>query len=282
VAIVYYPLVVSLGFAPWTLYLVMAVESRAAASRSRNAPDGILMPWVVVPLVGFTLAATKLPHYILPIWPALSLVSGRAAERELGGGVRPTRLRSVAIALLAAIVGGEAAALVIAARVVATEGLVQVADIAALLLAAGFAAALFACARQRARAALLLTIAAVATNVTWAAFAVAPALDRAKIGPGLAAVIRGSAAPVYAFEFAEPSLVFYGGRHVSEIVGEQKLIEWASRSGEALLITPRESVAAVERVHGTLGLREIASRRGWNYVKGRRLEVVAFVRSGAR
>ena len=84
------------------------------------------------------------------------------------------------------------------------------------------------------------------------------------------------------FDFAEPSLVFYGGRPVSELVGEQVLVDWAHRPGDALLVAPRRSIAAVERAHGPLGLREIASRWGWNYPKGQRLEVVAFIRQAVR
>ena len=278
-AVTYYPLVVVVGFAPWTLYLLAAIGARAPWPRERA--KAIVTAWIAVPLIGFTLIATKLPHYILPIWPALALVSARAAETDLQGRL-PGRFRSLGTAVLSTLICVEAAALVVIARIAAIDGLASAAIVSAGLLIAGFGAALALYARRSAAAALATMIGAVAVNMIWAAFALVPAFDRGKVVPPLAAAIRQSSAPVYAYDFAEPSLVFYGGRPVSELVGEQVLVDWAHRPGEALLVAPRRSIAAVERAHGPLGLRELASRWGWNYPKGQRLEVVAFIRQAVR
>jgi 4-amino-4-deoxy-L-arabinose transferase-like glycosyltransferase len=78
----YYPAVIAIGFLPWTRSLVGAFR----LVREAPAPDvarPLLAAWALVPVVVFTIAATKLPHYILPIWPALALavaVSFNASE----------------------------------------------------------------------------------------------------------------------------------------------------------------------------------------------------------
>ena len=66
------------------------------------------------------------------------------------------------------------------------------------------------------------------------------------------------------------------------LAGPPTLVAWSRTPGAALLVAPRAAVEAVEREHGTLGLREIAARRGWNHVKGDRLDLVAFLRPAGR
>src|SRR6185369_8729411 len=50
--------------------------------------------WTVIPLVFFSLAATKLPHYLLPIFPALAILVGAAWDP------RPSHRLSRALVLL--------------------------------------------------------------------------------------------------------------------------------------------------------------------------------------
>jgi 4-amino-4-deoxy-L-arabinose transferase-like glycosyltransferase len=277
---VYYPAVIVIGFSPWTLYLPEAI-ARWWKTRRSALPDAIVTAWIAVPLVVFTIAATKLPHYILPIWPPLALVAARAADTasrqpiDLGGA---RRAGVVCIAVLVAI---EAAALVVVGFSGAIDGLAPRALLFAVLLASGFVPALRACARRNDRAAIACMTAAVAVNAIWAAFVVAPLFDRAKVVPALAETMPVSDAPLFAYEFAEPSLVFYGARPMSELVGDRTVAEWARQPGQALLVAPRTSIARVERAHGDLELRPIASRAGWNYANGQRLEVVLYLRDAS-
>jgi 4-amino-4-deoxy-L-arabinose transferase-like glycosyltransferase len=278
----YYPLIVVAGFAPWTLYSLAAAGTPSRAGAWSDLPNRILTAWIAVPMIGFTVAATKLPHYVLPVWPALALVSARAAEWELSDRMSSSRFRAAGVALIGTLVCVATAALVVITALAAIDGLRRPAIVLGLLLVAGFGAALCLYMHRRAAAAFALLVIATVVSVEWATVAVLPALDRVKIVPAMAPVIRESAVPVFAYEFVEPSLVFYVGRPVSELVGEQTLVDWARQRGPALLVAPRQSVAAAERNHGALGLREIASRHGWNYSKGQRLEVVAFVRPDGR
>lgn len=70
----YFSGVLALGFAPWTALLPFTVHRLW-----RNRDDGnlFLALWVVLPMVFFSASYSQLPHYILPIFPALAVLTGR-------------------------------------------------------------------------------------------------------------------------------------------------------------------------------------------------------------
>lgn len=71
----YYLPVLLFAFLPWSLFLPWAVRSLCKRNWGEKA---FLLSWAVIPLVFFSLLSTKLPHYILPIFPALALITARA------------------------------------------------------------------------------------------------------------------------------------------------------------------------------------------------------------
>ena len=71
----YYLAVLLFAFLPWSLFLPWAVRSLWKRDWGEKA---FLLSWAVIPLVFFSLLCTKLPHYILPIFPALALITARA------------------------------------------------------------------------------------------------------------------------------------------------------------------------------------------------------------
>ena len=85
--------VVLVGFFPWSGLLPVAVyqqlkpwkEYRSGA-RSGKGEDGLLLfcsLWIMAILLFFTISATKLPHYILPLFPAASLMAAVLWSRFL-------------------------------------------------------------------------------------------------------------------------------------------------------------------------------------------------------
>ena len=70
----YFSGVLALGFVPWSALLPFA-----AHRLWRNLDDGNLFLglWVVLPMVFFSASKSQLPHYILPIFPALAVLTGR-------------------------------------------------------------------------------------------------------------------------------------------------------------------------------------------------------------
>lgn len=75
----YFILVGSAGFFPWTVTLPFL-----ATRRGKKLPDDrtlFLLLWIALPLIFFSLSQSKLPHYILPIFPALALLTATALVR---------------------------------------------------------------------------------------------------------------------------------------------------------------------------------------------------------
>ena len=66
------------AFLPWSVFLPGALRGPKQGEAYR-----LTVLWTVIPLVFFSLAATKLPHYLLPIFPALSILVGAAWDRPL-------------------------------------------------------------------------------------------------------------------------------------------------------------------------------------------------------
>lgn len=85
----YFFLVVSAGFAPWSVLIPFIVKDfckKAIDDRSL-----FLILWIVVPFVFFTLSDSKLPHYILPIFPALAILTAKALMAIIGDASAKSR-----------------------------------------------------------------------------------------------------------------------------------------------------------------------------------------------
>jgi 4-amino-4-deoxy-L-arabinose transferase-like glycosyltransferase len=70
----YFFFVIAVGFFPWTLLLPLVVKDSWQKIDDKNI---FLILWAVLPLLFFSASNSKLPHYILPIYPALAILTGR-------------------------------------------------------------------------------------------------------------------------------------------------------------------------------------------------------------
>lgn len=84
----FFVLVALAGTAPWTFF-VMPAAARLRSLRPRNDIRDSIMTlawvWVAVPLLFFSVSESKLPGYILPIFPALAVIIGAEVERVWEG-----------------------------------------------------------------------------------------------------------------------------------------------------------------------------------------------------
>jgi 4-amino-4-deoxy-L-arabinose transferase-like glycosyltransferase len=69
--------VLLLGFMPWTPFLGRLVRRAWLDSRAGDGPSLLLSVWVLFSFIFFSLSQSKLIPYILPLFPALSLLTGR-------------------------------------------------------------------------------------------------------------------------------------------------------------------------------------------------------------
>jgi 4-amino-4-deoxy-L-arabinose transferase-like glycosyltransferase len=76
----YFAPLLPLAFLPWTLFLPLMAR-RATGEADDPRPRAFLWTWVAVIMVFFSLSATKLPTYILPAVPALTLLLAAGLRR---------------------------------------------------------------------------------------------------------------------------------------------------------------------------------------------------------
>jgi len=228
----YLPLLLA-GLFPWSGLAVPALV-RVAPRASRA--DLFVLLWLALPLVFFSLAASKLPGYILPCVPPLAILMGRAADRLVAEGETPERWLS--------------------GRVVALVGLAL-----ASLVAAGAPAALFRIGEPLWRSAIPLGVWAVVTAFLFsrrvgvdpagalrvlrvgaagllllAALAAPPILARHESGRALFIPARGREVLAWgAWRTAWMAGYFYNDGRVRPVEGAREVLE-AAAGGQALVL----------------------------------------------
>jgi 4-amino-4-deoxy-L-arabinose transferase-like glycosyltransferase len=271
----YYTAMLILGFWPGSLLLPLAA---AAAWRLRADPAvRFLLAWLVPAFLLFEAVPTKLPHYVLPTYPALAMLIALAIDR----GVAPGRLwRLVWLAAWGAFGLVLGAALAIAptrigpfAWSAALAGAAAIATAAAgvALAARGrdFAAALAAIAGAALCFAVLLQFALPALRPFWIGPAVAEAVRRAAPADAPPAALAG---------FSEPSAVFLLGTRTRLVDGAGAARHLVATPGAVAAVDIREMAAfrAAAAAAG-LALREAGTVEGFNYSRGRRQALTLFL-----
>lgn len=255
----------------WPLIALAPAGIVAAIAARRDFGVWFLLSWLLPGWLIFELTATKLPHYVLPMIPALAGLCAFAAFRAESA---PAWLWRAGAALYAVIGLALAAAAVL---LPAHFGAPLTAPLAAAALI-GALTALAALRFWRAQALLGASIAipAAATLAlsllggvlpSLAPLAIAPRLSIALDEAGLHA-LRDGAAPTALAGFYEPSAVFLLGTMTKLGTGAEAadaLID----TGGAAIVEARERGSFDMRLHAR-GARaeQVAEIAGFNYSKG--------------
>jgi 4-amino-4-deoxy-L-arabinose transferase-like glycosyltransferase len=279
----YLPVIIG-GFFPWTLHLPGAISSVIGGRIGNQFCRALLISWVAPIFILMSLAATKLPHYIIFIWPGLALavagtISG-AGQNILTGRDRTWLRRGVwffgPLAIFIALV------LMIGPWLVKIPGLRWSGSASGVVL---LVAAIIAIRHQRADrpqvSAIVLLIGMIVFEIP-ILFGVLPVIEQVKITPTIAQAIKAKTAkeiPVASYKYGEPTLNFYIGRQIEPLSNEEAVVSWSRRAGEAVLIIPKDKLDDIQQSYGTLPLEEIASKKGFNYSKGKIVEVMVLTRN---
>lgn len=219
----YYLFVVLAGIFPWTGFLPLTVWRFRTQSAKGNAwqdSDRFLMCWSLVWLAFFSLASTKLPNYVLPIYPALALMIGRYLhEWRLSGN----EWSSTAFCHCCRLLGLAGVAMIIGFAVafsILLPGEEWLAGIGVIALFG--AAAAYSAAAKGARKQAISCLAA--TSIALAVFAtgiVPMRLGTEKETPKLAQIARqftGNDTPeITVVDGFSPSLIYYAGHPIPQI-----------------------------------------------------------------
>jgi len=299
-SIFYYPLWLLIGFAPWSVFLGPAVwnairewkpsgdapsttsigDTRPGASQAQAR---FLCCWIGVYVVFFSLSATKLPNYILPVYAPLALLTARALERwRQTPSTLPSWTLPVCFGCLALVGLGVGLGLLLAGGTIQIPFIrsqvfpeLRTGAAVGALPIAGAILALWWCRKQRAGMALAsvaaTAIALVGSFAVWGAVVV----DSYKAARPLAQACReGPPEPdvrVGCFRYYQPSLVFYSGREVFRFNQERDALEFLQYPVPVYLFVPSSTWASMQATAPTT-TRVLA--RHWDLYLNREVAVV--------
>ena len=263
-------------FWPGSLFVLPAL---VRAWRFRAQPgERFCLAWVIPAWLVFELVPTKLPHYVLPLYPALALLTARAVLDEATDGVAGTRSRLAKAGFgLWAVVGLALGTGIVAAPLI-LEGPFEPMTLGpALVAVAGVAVTLRYALRGRSveamKAAVIMTAVILAStlptilpglNSLWVSRSVAQAVER----------YRGSHEDgfptVAAAGYYEPSLVFLLGTETRLVSGEGAALHLREHQDGLALVTADKQRAFLESAAAVdLKPQAVETIRGFNYSKGR-------------
>jgi len=259
----YYLVVLLVGFAPWSVFLGLTLfyawpvflRKPKTENRKPTLPQRFLLCWVAVYLAFFSVAATKLPNYILPVCAPLALLTGSFLDRWCQGEIEPPAwLLGISLACLALIGVGTALGLGMVGnalggslpmrgmRLPRFPGLEIWAPLGALPVAAAIGGGW--CLRRQQRAGLVasVTIAAVLFLGPLAAWASATFNQYKAPGPlvdasGAFERQRDIRIGAYRLEYL-PSLNFYCQRNVLHQGNEAEVLEFLATRLRVYLFVP--------------------------------------------
>ena len=254
----YYLLVLMPGLLPWSLFLGPAIWLSCKQQRTEPAVS-FLQIWAGVYLVVFSLAQTKLPNYILPAYPALALLVGRYLERWLAGesfvpdwlervGLVGLALAGVAVLVALLLLGGFHPPAVLRSRVI--EGLLPWAALGLIWTATAALASWFQ--DQGRRPAVLGTLASgAALFLLLVGVGLLPTLEASKATKKLANALppdhHQREVRLLAWEYFQPSLVFYCQREIQRVDHLEGLVSLLNLPQETYAFLPERRIAGLQQ-----------------------------------
>ena len=277
----YYLVSLLVGFWPGWLFLAPGIVYGIA--RSREGAVRFLLSWIIPAWIILELAPTKLPHYPLPIYPALALLCGAAVMagvRESRSFLDNTPVKVGAVFWLMITIALTGGALFYLPGAYGDGDSVFLWALAVPVLGAAGIAVLFLLRGEGENA----SAAAIAAGAVFAAIAFAavlPGLDKVTVSQRASELIARSGALPQATTivgFHEPSIVFQVGTKI-------RLSQSAVEAADFLTKTPN-SVAMVEsrmdaEFHQRLTQQNfvaepIGNVKGLNYSNGRQVSLTLY------
>lgn len=281
----YYLALATITFWPAILFLLPALGF-AAANRTDPALR-FLLAWSGASWLLFELVPTKLPHYVLPVYPALALLAALWVRHDRSGTERPWwgALRFVSSAQFAISSLALAAACIVLPRFLGGSLSWPIVVGASVALALACAALALLLHRRAEEAAAVGVLSALAYYLLLA-FGTVPQLPELWLSPRAAQLVAAHRepgdGPVMLDGYDEPSLVF--------LLGADTRIESSRRAGAAS--APSGGLALVEdhsRAQFLTDLRRAGgsaasqgSVSGLDYSSGRKEHVTLYRITSAR
>lgn len=252
-----------------------------AAWKVRLRPEiRFCLAWIIPAWVMFEIVPTKLPHYVLPTFPALALLMAAAVV-----GRAPDLLSKPAKVWygLWCLIGLVLAAAVVAAPHQFAMALPVMSIPSALLVAGTALAAGWLAFRERLRPAVMALVLTAVTSFQVVFEGVLPGLDYLFVSRQAAALVaeRPHRGAVVVAGYAEPSLVFFLGTGTVLTSGEAAAQHLTNGPAALTLVADREEekfFAAAARI----GVKPVVVGmvKGFNYSRGKKVTLTAYAVEG--
>jgi 4-amino-4-deoxy-L-arabinose transferase-like glycosyltransferase len=260
----------------WPGSIALGRGARLAWRERKDEAVRFLIAWIVPFWIVMEAIPTKLPHYVLPVYPALALLAARALLRV--GEAEPRHwLDGLAVALW-----GIATVALAGGMIAAPSYILGAAPLAAVL---GAAAALALAARflmslQRRENRAWLGIAAAVALSGMGFGVILPMLDPLWLSRGVAALIDREhleGHPVLAAGYSEPSLVFLLGTATRLTTAENAAVLFGKIPGSLALVSDREETAfRAGLAKAGIAATAVGEVSGINYSNGRRTTLTLY------
>ena len=270
---VYVP-VIFLLFMPWPVYLpglLVGLKTRFIENRKEWT---ILSAWFLSTLVIFSIAATKLPHYIYPVAAPMSI----ALAAVIFSGSKRAAPNWVGLSLLVFFYVGLGGVIVWAGMTLAVKPY-GFAVVSAGLFFIGFA--VWVVGRRGVRNLAHELAVGSLLSVFALYWAVLPGLEPTiKISREIGQAINENVdanAVVHMVGYSEPSLIFYASRDVNHPIEETSLSAFANalkEGQEGYLVISSDERKSIEAAYGLVKFTEISSHSAYNFNKNGILEYV--------
>ena len=252
-------------------------------TRRQQCAERFCLAWLIPTWLFFEIMPTKLPHYVLPVYPAVALLVAaavfdppadlsRTARRLVGGGF-----------VLWSLVTLAAGAVIITGAMRLGDGV----DVAALGAAVAACLICTICLRLCLTGRLIGAswVAVIGSVVFFAPVLqwVLPDLRALWLSNAAAAAVargpsRGNGSrPLAAVGYHEPSLIFLAGTNTA-LIEPQPAVGFLKERSSGLVLVSDDQLTAFERAASELGVRihEVWSLHGFNYSMGQWTQLLLF------
>jgi len=267
----------------WPLAPFAAIAAQTLWRERRNDVVAFALAWIIPAWLIFEAVPTKLPHYVLPLYPAVALLVARAL---CNGSLAPAQRWGARPAMLLLPLIPVAALFLLPAAGWALDGAIAWIAVPGLLVAAAIAITgwLAYCAGHIWRSALL----AICASVVFVATVLGvtqPHLAGLRTSPRLADAMRAAAASAGCPQvkaltagYREPSLVFLTGTDLVMADGVAAA-DWIRQGPcRVAFVTAQEEPAFRQRLLGDPRQPALSTRvRGFNLNGGKRLDIGVWV-----
>jgi 4-amino-4-deoxy-L-arabinose transferase-like glycosyltransferase len=249
----YFPAVL-IGFFPWSVFLgPMCVDVYRRIRANHPWCDGLVLLTCLfgVWFVFWSICSTKLPHYLLPVYPALSLLTACFLDGWIAEQVTVSRgwMRTTWISAILVGVGMTLALPIVAMLLLPGEE--WIGAIGLILIFGGWLGLRFTAQGKRLQAVRCYGVASVAFLTAAFGFVTVGVDRHQNARPMMAAIHEDSpeGAAICEYGFHRKSSVYYAGHPIALCDDDAQLKKFLDSADRAYIITLADYAAEIEKKH---------------------------------